>query len=169
MKRPVRIIAITTALLVTIFYFFRPHEKNAPYGSVILPDDIEGYLVEKWNWAHSYDPYDEGKNYEASASDYKALSFNEDGTFEEISTEEVKEGVWMLNKQKDALALVYGKGKVSGDLRRQLAPYKYRYKLKKLTDDSLVMAIQGRHGFVIETYLSEPVSVETQHAQHEEG
>lgn len=170
MKRKVQIIVTASMLILVVAYLATKNEKVSPFGAVYLPEDVETYLVSEWNWVHTVDPYDGGKDYDTSEDAYRSLDLADDGTFTEISKEQVQEGIWMLNKEKDALALIYGKEqKASVDLRRRIAPHKYRYKLKKLTQDSLILAVQGRHGYVIETYLAGELENESYHTEHDEG
>lgn len=108
---------------------------------------------QKWQLISQYDPYNGGKYYRPDSSNSQYFILINDGSFREYDTFNYSEGSWLMNKSRDRVALVY---LIQNGIK--IPPEKrdttFRYELKTISPDSLVLAIQGRHGMMAKTYLN---------------
>lgn len=100
-----------------------------------------------------YDPYKEKAAIMNQAQNTSYLDlYTSSGAFSEYDSLNQSSGLWYINKLKDRLKLVYQiENGDSVPVARQ--DTSFRYQLVKLSNDSLVIGKQGRHGIVQYTYL----------------
>lgn len=103
----------------------------------------------RWDLQQMYDPYPSGQGtiIQPEDSGRTYLILFQDGDFLQSSPQNYSEGQWKLDEEKQRLALIYrmqNNRLVPSDKRDTL----YRYELRYHSADSLVLAVQGRHGLV---------------------
>lgn len=105
-----------------------------------------------------YDPYLSVPQKAETKEKPKYLILHTAGTFLEYDAFNRNQGSWYVNKDKERLKLVY---EVENGMEIPPASQdsSFRYQLVKLSQDSLVIGKQGRHGIVQYTYLLQPDSV----------
>lgn len=105
-----------------------------------------------------YDPYLSVPRKAETEEKPKYLILHTSGTFLEYDAFNQNQGRWYVNKTKERLKLVY---EVENGI--EIPPTSqdssFRYQLVKLSQDSLVIGKQGRHGIVQYTYLLQPDSI----------
>ena len=108
----------------------------------------------KWRWVHTYDPYNGGTYLTSDSLHPRYLFLYKDGTFRKTDAHNASSGKWYLNPEKNAMALIdeMRNGVSVMDASSSLT---FRHQLRKLNQDTLILAWQGRHGFVEELYLIE--------------
>lgn len=105
-----------------------------------------------WKLSQTYDPYNGGYTYAADSLNPQFLVLHRDGTFHEYDTINYSEGTWLVNKERDHIAKVYSIQNKTEIPQDQQIP-SFRYHIQKRNTDSLQLAIQGRHGMLLLTYL----------------
>ena len=117
----------------------------------ILGDESAETIV--WQLVSTKDPYDGGKYYPQDPANPHYILMHHNGAFKEHDNANVSFGNWYINQNKDRLALVYYiQNGISIPDEKQVLDY--RYVIKKVTKDSLLLDIQGRHGMVTKAYIN---------------
>ncbi|MFK7920930.1 MAG: hypothetical protein AB8H47_03190 [Bacteroidia bacterium] len=99
-----------------------------------------------------YDPYKDKPVMMNQPQNTSFLDLYTSGAFNEYDSINQSSGLWFINKPQDRLKLVYQiENGDSVPVARQ--DTSFRYQLVKLSNDSLVIGKQGRHGIVQYTYL----------------
>ena len=121
----------------------------------------------RWQLTQIYDPYDGGKTIIRDSLNPEYLIVGKDGAFKEYDNENHSEGRWFINKDKTRMALLYevqngmtveaDSGKKAREMPEEL---RYRYEIREISREKLVLAIQGRHGMVEKTYVTADTSRE---------
>ena len=145
------LLAAGLAIAATVV-FFQQEPSPSPFGLAgkNLPvDSTHSLLCHDWYWAETVDAYQGGTKMEASQSEWRLLSLHTDQTFLQETAYGSETGFWALNPEKWTLALLTGPRAT----RRIIRESDYRHRIRRLTPDSLVLARQGRHGDVTETYV----------------
>ncbi len=108
-----------------------------------------------WKLEKSFDPYNGGITTQAAKDNTPYWEFYADGTFLEYNGMQKSRGNWYVNKDKSALGFVYT---LQNDkplkVKQNLTTEGFPYKIKFLDKQKMVLARQGRHGFVENTYMS---------------
>lgn len=104
-----------------------------------------------WKLVKSYDPYNKGYTYWADSSNLKCLVLKSDASFREFDKENKSEGSWYLNKEKNKLGFVYSL-RNGVEINEDLQHLFFRYHIDTLYKDTLILAIQGRHGMLKQYY-----------------
>jgi hypothetical protein len=110
-------------------------------------------LPEVWKLVRSFDPYDGGKLSVFDSANTRYLVIANDGSFREYDAYNVSEGSWRVNKSNDHLSLTYEKQN-GFDIPINRRDTLFRYEIRRHDDDTLVLAIQGRHGMVAQTFAA---------------
>ncbi len=107
-----------------------------------------------WQVEKSFDPYNGGVTSQAPKDNPPYIEFHADGTFIEYNGAQKSEGNWFVNTDKTALGLVYT---VQNDKplksKQSISTEGFAYKIRFLGKEKMVLARQGRHGFVENTYI----------------
>lgn len=109
-----------------------------------------------WRLQKTFDPYDGGKTLVRDSLNPQYLLVAKDGAFREYDNDNHSEGRWYINKDKTRMALVYD---IQNGLTLENEPQSepeemhYRYEIREVSPEKLVLAIQGRHGMVEKTYI----------------
>ncbi|MEM9932107.1 MAG: hypothetical protein AAF824_00785 [Bacteroidota bacterium] len=98
-----------------------------------------------WKLIQIYDPYS-GK-IKLPEEEMKYLSIQKGGKYILHSLGGKQEGQWYLKKDKSAIALI-AKENVSNQ-----ADILFRHQIRKFSKDTMILAWQGRHGYVEELYV----------------
>ena len=98
-----------------------------------------------WKLVQIYDPY--SGSMKIPDEEAKYLSIQKDGKYVLYSPGNTQSGKWYLKKDKSALALV-AEGSSTED-----ESLMFRHQIRKYAKDTMILAWQGRHGFVEELYV----------------
>lgn len=106
----------------------------------------------KWRLIQTYDPYDGGNITRRDSLNPRFLVFGRDGEFKQYDNLNYVVGKWHLNRAKTALAFVNEErnGKEIAGATETIPSF--RHQIRKHTTDTMILAWQGRHGFVEELY-----------------
>jgi hypothetical protein len=99
----------------------------------------------KWQFVQSYDPYNGGITTPADISRPESYLFQKNGKMLIYSADNQQHGKWRITEEKQFLWIEYAPEKNKKEL--------YKFKIKELTAEKMILAIQGRHGMVERTYL----------------
>ncbi len=108
-------------------------------------------ICQKWELVSSTDPYQGGTVTVADPANKHYRVFERDGTYLEYDNENTGVGKWAFNADSTHVGTVItthndqptGNGTAVTD---------FRWQIRELTAQKLVLAIQGRHGFVTHEY-----------------
>jgi hypothetical protein len=109
--------------------------------------DLDRLTGVVWEWVETFDPYEGGTVYKPdSLTAGHTFLFGDDGKFVEDYPGGCcrYEGTWKLGRDSTAVTLRYTDERRGG---QHLA-----YELRELSDKTLRLGIQARHGVLIETY-----------------
>ena len=149
-----RYLAIYFSIILLLFSC--SEKSNQPLrgnkaATFMLGDDSAETVV--WQLINTHDPYNGGVSYPQDPANPHYILLHKNGAFKEHDNANVSFGNWYLNKNKNRLALVYYiQNGISIPDEKQVIDY--RYEVKKVSKDSLILGIQGRHGIVTQTYIS---------------
>jgi hypothetical protein len=107
-----------------------------------------------WRLVQVYDPYQQNTYSPGDEGNPSFLRITRKGKFAEYDTLNYREGRWFLDTTRTKIRLAYTHENKTKIERADRDPY-FRFQLVKLTKDSLVLGVQGRHGIVERTYLLE--------------
>ena len=106
----------------------------------------------KWRLVHTYDPYNGGQLNKRDSLNPRFLVFSKDGGYKQYDNLNYVVGNWYVNRSKDALAFIIASRngrEIPGASEQALD---FRHQIRKHTTDTMILAWQGRHGFVEELY-----------------
>lgn len=107
-----------------------------------------------WQLEKSFDPYNGGTTTQAPKDNPPYMVFQADGTFSEYNGAQKSAGNWFVNMDKTALCLVYTLQNDKPVKNKQnIATEGFVHKISFLDKEKMVLARQGRHGFVEKTYM----------------
>lgn len=107
-----------------------------------------------WQVEKSFDPYNGGITTQAPKDNPPYITFQADGTFLSYNGAQKSEGNWFVNKDKTALGLVYTlENDKPVKSKQTISTEGFAYKIRFLDKEKMVLARQGRHGFVEKTYI----------------
>lgn len=110
--------------------------------------------LQRWVLYSTFDPYQDGKMYPCDPANPEILELAATGVFHQYDTAQQSYGQWFVNPLTQTMNLRYevrnNRYLTSSDPNEA---GKQQYYLKRMTADSLVMEVQGRHGMLILTYL----------------
>ncbi|WNJ18847.1 hypothetical protein [Pontibacter sp. G13] len=109
--------------------------------------------MKRWKLISIQDPYKKGQNQMMGPQDPTYLVTFRDGGFAVYNQMDYQEGRWAINKTKTKLALIYDQPQQDLANPKKFKP-DFRYKISKMTPDSLILQIQGRHGWVTKKYVA---------------
>lgn len=142
-------------LIINLLILFSCRESK----EVMAKKEANTFLMENaekitWYLEKSFDPYNGGITTQAPKDNTPYIEFRTDGTFLEYDGMQKNEGNWYINKDKSALGFVYTlqNGKIL-KAKKHLTSEDFPYKILFLDKEKMVLARQGRHGFVEKTYL----------------
>ncbi|MEZ4825723.1 MAG: hypothetical protein R3C61_05420 [Bacteroidia bacterium] len=104
-----------------------------------------------WILSQTFDPYNGGQVYVADSLNPQFWVLRRDGTFHEFDSLNNRFGLWKLNRNRDRLSKNYLAP--NPEISPQSLSPDFRYHLLNHTKDSLILAVQGRHGMLRFTYL----------------
>ncbi len=104
-----------------------------------------------WQKVSRFDPYNGGQ-FQSYEGNHSMITLYADGSYEEKDPENFITGKYYLNKTKSAIAFVPEK---INDTVQDIAEGepRFRHEIVKFSEDSLILAWQGRHGMVRDTYV----------------
>lgn len=108
----------------------------------------EDSLCKTWLWLGMEDDYKKGDFQAADSTHPKWLQLNCNGSFRRFTPHLMETGQWRRHDSLNLIALQTDPQPVRWD------PDSYRHKIEKLTSDTLILAWQGRHGWVRDWYRS---------------
>lgn len=113
--------------------------------------ELMDMFCQEWEFVRSVDPYQGGTVTEADPTELKYRTFEKDGTYREYEYLAIGEGKWAFNSDSTRVGTVLT---VFNHLPTGDSPEitDFRWEIKELTRKKLVLAIQGRHGFVTYEY-----------------
>lgn len=105
-----------------------------------------------WLFVKNFDPYNGGITTLADPQNPVSIEMYADGTFTETEGSNRNKGKWLIGKKTRKLTLIYTQ---QGDfsIPEQSQKVNLEFQIRKNTEDSLCLAIQGRHGFVEKHYI----------------
>lgn len=110
--------------------------------------------LQKWVLHSTFDPYQRGTYYLGDHSNPEMLELASDGIFHQYDSVQQSYGQWFMNAADSSMSFRYeirnNKLLTSSDPE---ASGRQRYKLMKMSQDSLILEVQGRHGMLVITYL----------------
>ncbi len=107
-----------------------------------------------WKLVRSHDPYNGGVTTLAEPSNPYTIELSNDGSFREQQGTILNQGKWRIEKKTNRLALIYT-SEGNKAIPEQAQKINLSFQIRKHTQDSLCIAIQGRHGFVEKYYYKE--------------
>ncbi|MEM6628319.1 MAG: hypothetical protein AAF694_01545 [Bacteroidota bacterium] len=107
--------------------------------------------VIRWGLCQIYDPYQGGRVTKLDSFSQKVLEMRRDGRFILSESREVSKGDWQLNRARTELQFRF-KSKNGVKVSRSDPSYEIVSQVRKITRDTMILAWQGRHGFVEELY-----------------
>ena len=115
----------------------------------------------KWKLIQTYDPYNHGQIIKRDSLNPRFLVFEKDGSFKQYDKHNASSGSWYLNNAKTALAFIFNirNGQAVND--HSTEKLNFRHQIRKYGTDTMILAWQGRHGFVEELYVRYQGSLET--------
>ncbi|KAA3633866.1 MAG: hypothetical protein DWQ02_12390 [Bacteroidetes bacterium] len=110
-------------------------------------------FCQQWEFVSSKDPYQGGTISEADPANKQFRVFKKDGSYREFDNDNDATGIWAFNQDSTKIGTVIEtqNGQPTGN---PLEITDHRWEIRDLTSTKLVLAIQGRHGFVEHTYKS---------------
>ena len=120
--------------------------------------------LQRWVRFSTFDPYQKGTSYPGDAGNPEILELSDEGEFHEFDTAQQSYGHWFVNPADSTFSLRY-EVRNNQLIDESSVPESARqvYKLIKMTTDSLILEVQGRHGMLTICYLpasTEPLPLE---------
>jgi len=154
-----QILALAIGIIAAAVYWFSHQEPQASEANLRLRQiaplpDAEArrtLLCRPWRWVRTVDDYQHGTTMTpGQEADPRLLIFHEDGLYERKQGAPSERGRWRMGPQGKRLALLSGPRATRETFRAS----DFRHEIRALTSDSLALAWQGRHGYVIEQYVA---------------
>jgi hypothetical protein len=154
-----QILALAVGLTVAAVYWFSHEEPQASQAKLGLRQvapihDMAArreLLCRRWRWVRTVDPYQGGTTMTPSREvASRWLIFHEDGLYQREEGKQSESGLWRMGPQSARLALLNGPRATRETFRES----DFRHEIRALTPDSLALAWQGRHGYVVEQYVA---------------
>ena len=100
-------------------------------------------ISQKWLLIKTKDPYNKGAFSMQEKENPKTLEFSKDGTYIEKDPWQENKGSWFFNEDETKMSMnLSERGEAN-----------YRWSIIKLTQEEMILGIQGRHGTVEHYYL----------------
>lgn len=110
--------------------------------------------VQRWVLHSTFDPYDKGYTYPRDSANPQILELATNGVFHEYDTAQQSFGQWFINTANQTINLRYEiRNNIFLTNADPVSAYKQEFLLARMSEDSLVMETQGRHGMLVFTYL----------------
>lgn len=154
-----QILALALGITAAAVYWFSREEPQASHANLRLRQvapapDLEGQralLCRRWQWVRTVDDYQNGTTMTpGQEAKPRLLIFHEDGLYEREEGEQSESGLWRMGPKSQRLALLNGPRATRETFRES----DFRHQIRALTQDSLALAWQGRHGYVVEQYVA---------------
>lgn len=108
----------------------------------------------RWILHSTFDPYQKGTYYLGDQGNPEVLELASSGVFHQYDSTQQSYGQWFMNPTDSTMNFRY-------EIRNNklISPSEHdrhgrqQYRLMKMTPDSLILEVQGRHGMLIITYL----------------
>ena len=117
--------------------------------------------VIRWGLCQIYDPYQGGRISKADSFSQKILEMGRDGKFSLLVSRELSKGDWRLNRARTEIQFRF-KTKNGVKVSRSDPTYQMVSQVRKITRDTMILAWQGRHGWVEELYSKNCLHKSTQ-------
>ncbi len=119
--------------------------------SFILGDSLK---MIRWKLVQTYDPYQGGRITKQDSINPRILEIYNNGTFKVYESDLIGRGKWYIKSDKSAIAFIYAgeSGEVKPSKNQAI---EFTHQIRRLTRDTMILAWQGRHGFIEELYVSQ--------------
>lgn len=111
--------------------------------------------LKRWVLHSTFDPYQRGTYYLEDQGNPEVLELASTGVFHQYDSAQQSYGQWFMNPADSTMSFRYeirnNKLISSTDHERS---GRQQYRLMKMTGDSLILEVQGRHGMLVITYLN---------------
>ena len=141
--------------IITSLLFFACRETK----EVMAKKEASNFFMQNaeaitWQLEKSFDPYNGGITTQAPKDNPPYMEYHADGTFLAYDGAHKSGGNWYVNKDKSALGFVYTlqNDKPIKD-KKSINTEGFPYQIRFLDKEKMVLARQGRHGFVEKTYI----------------
>ncbi len=128
--------------------------KQGKASRLMLPD----HAAAQYRLLTSADPYQVGNIIVWDQQSPACILMRPDGSFLETHGVSVSEGHWYLNRPHTFMAMSY-QTQYDQPASPQSQEMEFRIRLDEYGGDTLRLAKQGRHGWVVYTYLKDPKEV----------
>jgi len=119
--------------------------------TLILGDSLK---MIRWKLSQTYDPYMGGRITRQDSDNPRILELYNNGTFKVYEDELLDRGKWYVKSDKSAIAFIYeSENKETSSATDQ--EITFTHQIRKLTQDTMILAWQGRHGFIEELYVAQ--------------
>lgn len=110
--------------------------------------------ITRWVLHSTFDPYQRGTYYLGDAGNPEVLELASSGVFHQYDSIQQSYGQWFMNPADSTLSFRYEirNNKLISSSDHELSG-RQQYRLTKMTGDSLILEVQGRHGMLVITYL----------------
>lgn len=146
---------LALALAVWAFYPQEPGEASAQAAARTSVrgglSNVPARLCRPWRWFQTQDDYQGGTYILAQPGQERWLRLQPEGRYQRFDEGQLEEGYWTLDEARQRLAL----RQQPPTARQPWTAADYRHRIERLNDDTLVLAWQGRHGWVHEHYVGE--------------
>lgn len=119
--------------------------------TLILGDSLK---MVRWKLIQTYDPYMGGRVTRQDSNNHRTLELYNNGSFKVFENELLGQGKWYVKSDKSAIAFVY-KGENRETSSASDKEITFTHQIRKLTQDTMILAWQGRHGFIEELYVAQ--------------
>jgi len=147
------ILGLLTVLTLNSCLNTKPSAMGVEQAAVWMLGDTAKNRV-RWILVQIYDPYQGGRITKLDTSDTRVLDLYRNGTFEIVEHEKSSIGRWYVKSDKSELAFVFyvKEGKEIPKPKRDIT---FTHQIRKFSQDSMILAWKGRHGFVEELYVAD--------------
>lgn len=108
----------------------------------------------RWVLHSTFDPYQRGTYYMEDQGNPEVLELASTGIFHQYDSAQQSYGQWFMNPADSTMSFRYeirNNKLIAGEDPK--ASGRQQYRLMKMTEDSLILEVQGRHGMLVITYL----------------
>lgn len=148
MKYPTLLFCTLWVLLLACHRNHQNALKTQHAATYLFEHSLQDSIV--WQLIELYDPYQNGKRIRIDSLNPQYLIIHEDGKFSKLKKGEQVQGRWYMRRDKEAFAFIPAATTPSPQTLQSL---NYRYEIRRYEKDTMMLAWQGRHGFVEETYV----------------